>query len=73
MCQTRSADDMEHERLRYVACSVCGGSGEVDVRPIVGPYDDPTSHGVLCSACDGYGMECVPTEPVEMDDFDGMQ
>jgi len=49
-------------RLRYVACEACGGSGEIEVRPIVGPYDDPTPSAVLCAACEGYGMECVDTE-----------
>lgn len=73
MCQTRSKDDEAFHRLRYVACAVCGGSGEIEVRPIVGSYDDPTPYGGLCSACDGYGMDCVPTEPIEMDDLDAMQ
>lgn len=58
MCDDRDA----HHRLRYVACEACGGSGEIEVRPFVGPYDDPTPHGALCGACDGYGVECVETE-----------
>lgn len=57
-------------RLRYVSCEHCGGTGEIEVRPSVGPYDDPTPCAVLCSACDGYGMDCVETEPIEMDDLD---
>lgn len=56
-------------RLRYVACEHCGGTGEIEVRPTVGPYEDPTPCAVLCAACDGYGMDCVETQPVEMDDL----
>lgn len=58
----------EAMRLRWVACDYCGGSGEVEVRPIVGPYADPTPHGELCSACDGTGRHCVEVFPVERDD-----
>lgn len=43
--------------LRWVSCEACGGSGEVEVAPMVGPYADPTPHGELCSACDGTGRD----------------
>ncbi len=55
-------------RMRWVSCEMCGGSGEVEVRPIVGPYEDPTPHGELCSACGGTGRDCVEVSPVECDD-----
>lgn len=63
-----SRDLSEEHRLRWIACERCGGSGEIEVRPIVGPYEDPTPHGVLCGACEGYGLECVEVSPVERDD-----
>lgn len=50
--------------LRWVHCECCDDSGEVEVRPIVGPYDDPTPHGELCSACGGTGRDCVEVEPI---------
>jgi DnaJ-class molecular chaperone len=53
---------------RWVNCELCGGSGEVEVRPIVGPYEDPTPHGELCSACGGTGRDCVEVSPTECDD-----
>jgi hypothetical protein len=53
----------EAERMRFVACEACGGTGEIEVRPIVGAYEDPTPHHALCAACEGYGIECVETEP----------
>jgi DnaJ-class molecular chaperone len=58
-------------RMRYVPCETCNGAGEVEVRPIVGPYEDPTPHHAICADCGGYGVECVETEPVECDDEPG--
>ena len=55
-------------QLHWVACERCGGSGEVEVRPSVGPYDDPTTCAEICSACDGTGRFCEETHPAERDD-----
>lgn len=61
---------IEVVELRWVSCEFCGGSGEVEVRPIVGPYEDPTPCGELCSACDGTGRDCVEVQPITMQDLD---
>lgn len=55
----------------YVPCEVCGGTGEtiVGVSPRYA-YDEPSDYAVLCSACDGYGMECVDAAPVTTEDLD---
>ena len=53
---------------RWVHCELCGGSGEVELAPIVGPYEDPTPDGELCSACGGTGRDCVEVQPIECDD-----
>lgn len=73
-CAQCTADDWRYpmaafrdERLRYVLCEHCGGTGEIIKGTLGEPWDD---FGVLCSACDGYGMECVETEPVTIDDLD---
>lgn len=58
----------EGTELRWVPCEACGGSGEVEIAPVVGPYEDPTPHGELCSACEGTGRDCVEVFPVECDD-----
>ena len=59
------------QRLRYVPCEHCHGTGEIvhgiDPRHA---YDEPSEYTTLCSACDGYGMECVETEPVTIDDIE---
>lgn len=55
-----ASDDLA--RMRYVPCEHCHGTGEIEMRPTVGPYEDPTPHAALCSACEGYGMECVETD-----------
>lgn len=47
------------ERCRYVPCERCHGTGEIVIS--VGPHQCDTD-AVLCSACDGYGMECVETD-----------
>ena len=59
------------ERLRYVQCDHCHGTGEI-VHGIAPrhAYDVPSEYTTLCSACDGYGMECVETEPVTIDDIE---
>jgi DnaJ-class molecular chaperone len=52
------------KRVEYIACERCGGVGEVEVRPSVGPYEDPTPDAEICSACEGTGRFCVePDEP----------
>lgn len=61
---TRVAHATMEKRCRYVSCERCGGSGEVEVRPIVGLYEDPTPCAEICSACDGTGRFCV--EPEDM-------
>jgi DnaJ-class molecular chaperone len=66
----RRNEAVEPNRMRYVRCETCGGTGEVEVRPIVGAYEDPTPHHAICAACEGYGMECVETDPVTLDDLD---
>ena len=48
------------ERMHYVPCEACSGTGEIIIS--VGQHQCDTS-SVLCSACEGYGMECVPHEP----------
>jgi DnaJ-class molecular chaperone len=58
------------KELRWVNCEVCGGSGEVERAPIVGPYEDPTPCGEICSACEGTGRDCVEVEPITMQDLD---
>lgn len=59
-----------HHRLRYVPCEVCGGTGEIICRD--GEYrsgwPEPNEYAILCSACEGYGTDCVDTEPAEIDD-----
>lgn len=57
----------ELERLRYVPCEHCHGTGEIIHGKPGEPWDDYAS---LCSACEGYGMECVETEPITMADLD---
>jgi DnaJ-class molecular chaperone len=57
-------DRHAERRTRYVACERCGGSGEVEVRPIVGPYEDPTPDAEICSACEGTGRFCVEPDEV---------
>ena len=52
------------ERLRYVPCEHCHGTGEI-VHGV-----EPCEYTTLCSACDGYGMDCVETEPVTLDDIE---
>ena len=66
-------DDKLLMRLRYVPCECCGGTGEIEVRPIVGPYEDPTTCAVICSACEGYGMECVETEDAGIEHTEDQQ
>lgn len=54
--------------LRWVSCESCGGTGEVEVRPNVGPYSDPTPCAAICSACEGTGRFCEEVSPTERDD-----
>lgn len=64
----------DFERLRYVPCEHCHGTGEIiHGIPPRHAYDEPSDYAVLCSACEGYGMECVETEPVTMADLDDDQ
>ena len=53
--------------LRWVSCESCGGTGEVEVRPNVGPYSDPTPCAEICSACEGTGRFCEEVSPTERD------
>lgn len=55
------------QRMRYVPCEHCGGTGEIVCGRPGEPWDD---YAVLCRACEGYGTECVETEPVTMGDLD---
>ncbi len=52
-----AADD----RLRWVPCEACGGSGEIIWRDPVGPYDDPgaAEYSEICAACEGTGRDCA--------------
>lgn len=60
----RARDD----RLRWVACEACGGSGEIIYgNPHFG-NQEPDEHSELCSACSGTGRDCVKVSPVECDD-----
>lgn len=58
------AYDRGPSRLRYVPCEHCHGTGEIIYRD--GEYrsgwPEPNEYAVLCSACEGYGMECVETD-----------
>jgi hypothetical protein len=64
------APPLHADRLRWVACEVCGGSGEIERRPIVGPYEDPTPCAEPCLSCDGTGRDCVEVSPIGMDDLE---
>lgn len=70
-----ACDRDETRRLRYVPCECCGGTGEIICRD--GEYrsgwPEPNEYAILCSACEGYGTDCVVTEPVEMNDLDTNQ
>jgi len=71
MADARDDDGAAHERLRYVPCEHCHGTGEIIWRD--GEYrsgwPEPAEHSMLCSACEGYGRECVETEPVTISDL----
>jgi len=54
----------EVERLRWVSCETCGGSGEI----IRGEAPDQSNE--LCGACEGTGRDCVEVSPTTVDDLD---
>lgn len=55
------------DRLRWVACEACGGSGEI-VRLAPGAQCQSDTYSELCAECEGTGRDCVETQPVECDD-----
>ena len=66
MAWRKQAEAMD--RLRWVHCEACGGSGEIIRSNPVGAYQEPDEYAELCGACDGTGRDCVAVLPVECDD-----
>lgn len=56
------------DRLRWVPCEVCGGSGEIIYSSPHFGHRKPDEHAELCGACEGTGRDCVEVSPVERDD-----
>ena len=49
------------QRMRWVNCEACGGSGEIIRRDHVGSHDDPSAaeYAEICAVCEGTGRDCV--------------
>lgn len=61
-------DDLD--RLRWVLCEACGGSGEIiHSNPHFG-YREPDQYNELCGACEGTGRDCVAVSPITVEDLD---
>lgn len=46
------------DRLRWVHCEVCGGSGEI-IRREPNARDPSDEYAEICAACEGTGRDCV--------------
>jgi hypothetical protein len=44
---------MDDDRMRWVNCEICGGSGEIVRANPVGAYQEPNEYAELCAACEG--------------------
>lgn len=56
------APPLHVDRLRWVACEACGGSGEIIRGRDGDDYNEP------CAVCEGTGRDCVEVSPVECND-----
>jgi hypothetical protein len=56
------------DRLRWVPCEACGGSGETIRVVPTSTFEAPHEYPEICGACEGTGRDCVEVSPVERDD-----
>ena len=61
----------DDDRMRWVSCETCGGSGEIIHRnPLAdSAYQEPDEYTELCGACEGTGRDYVDVHEIEMEDL----